>query len=99
VITGPPQVLVTRKHSTRGRSCASLRWTVDNKATIWIDGHQLVSNAGSWTSITTTPVPAAWLQAGQNTIAVRITQDNNTNTWSVNPTMFQAELTLPAQTP
>ena len=87
-LTGAPQ------------SDASLRWTVDNKATIWINGHLLVSNAGSWTSITTTPpVPAAWLQAGQNTIAVRITQDDNTNTWSSNPTMFQAELTLPAQAP
>jgi hypothetical protein len=61
--------------------------------------HALVSNAGTWTSVTTTPVPAAWLQAGGNTIAVRITQDNNTNTWSVNPTMFQAELTIPTQSP
>jgi len=58
-----------------------------------------VTNAGSWASITTTPVPAAWLQGGQNTIAVKITQDNNTNDWSVNPTMFQAELTLPPQAP
>jgi len=78
---------------------ASLRWTVDNQATIWINGHELVTNAGSWASITTTPVPAAWLQGGQNTIAVKITQDNNTNDWSVNPTMFQAELTLPPQAP
>jgi hypothetical protein len=43
--------------------------------------------------------PCRWLQSGENTIAVKVTQDNNTNTWAVNPTMFQAELTIPTQSP
>jgi hypothetical protein len=74
---------------------ATLRWNVDNKATIWINDHQLVSSAGSWSSAITTAVPAGYLQPGVNTFAVKVTQDANTNTWSVNPTMFQAKLTIP----
>jgi hypothetical protein len=80
-------------------SNATLRWNVDNEATIWINGQLLVSNAGTWTSITTTSVPAAWLHSGPNTIALKVTQDNNTNTWSANPTMFQADLTIPTKSP
>jgi hypothetical protein len=33
--------------STDRPSDASLCWNVDNKATIWINGHLLVSNAGT----------------------------------------------------
>jgi hypothetical protein len=78
-------------------SDATLRWNVDNNATVWINGNQVTPpNSGTWSTITTTNVSAAYLQSGTNTIAVKVTQDNNTNTWSINPTMFQAELAIPS---
>lgn len=47
--------------------------------------------------MTGTTVPAGWLQQGTNTFAVKVFQDNNTNTWSANPTFFQAVLTIPTE--
>jgi hypothetical protein len=47
--------------------------------------------------VTTTPVRQAFLQSGTNTIAVKVFQDGNTNTWSVNPTFFPAVLSVPTE--
>jgi hypothetical protein len=74
---------------------ATLSWNVDNWASIWINGNVLVTNAGTWTSLISTPVPAAFLHQGTNTIAVKVLQDGNTNSWSVNPTFVQAKLVFP----
>jgi hypothetical protein len=71
-----------------------LIWNVDNTASIWVNG-QLVANGGRWTSVTTTAIPAEFLQQGTNTIAVKVFQDGNTNSWSVNPTFIQAKLIMP----
>lgn len=73
---------------------ATLIWNVDNTASVWINGH-LVANGGTWTSVTTTAIPAEFLQQGTNTIAVKVFQDGNTNNWSVNPTFIQAKLVMP----
>lgn len=35
--------------------------------------------------------------SGSNTVAVEVTQDNATNSWSVNPTFFQGKLVIPTQ--
>lgn len=69
-----------------------LTWNVDNYASIWINGQALVTTAGHWTTTFTTVIPEAVLQSGTNVIAVQVFQDANTNTWEVNPTMFQARL-------
>jgi len=75
----------------------TLSWNVDNWASIWINGQPLVSHSGTWTTIIQTTVPQSFLQAGTNTIAVMVFQDANTNTWSLNPTFFQAVLTVPTE--
>jgi hypothetical protein len=75
----------------------TLSWNVDNWASIWINGQPLVTHTGTWTTVIQTTVPQSFLQAGTNTIAVKVFQDANTNTWSVNPTFFQAVLTVPTE--
>jgi hypothetical protein len=74
-----------------------LQWNVDNWASIWINGQQLTNHSGTWSSVTTTTVPQALLQSGTNTIAVKVFQDGNTNTWSANPTFFQGVLSVPTE--
>jgi hypothetical protein len=75
-----------------------LEWNVDNWASIWINGNLIgTEHSGTWTSVTTTTVPMSALQTGTNTIAVKVFQDAATGTWSVNPTFFQAVLTVPTQ--
>ncbi len=75
----------------------TLQWNVDNWASIWINGQQLTNHSGTWSTVITTTVPQAFLQSGTNTIAVKVFQDGNTNTWSVNPTFFQAVLSIPTE--
>lgn len=55
----------------------------------------LVANGGTWSSVTTTTIPAAFLQQGTNTIAVKVFQDGAANNWTVNPTFIQAKLVMP----
>lgn len=69
-------------------------WNV-NSSSIWINGNLLVTNSGTWSSTTTTAVPAAFLHQGTNTIAVKVFQDGAANNWTVNPTFFQGKLTIP----
>ena len=65
---------------------------------------QMASNLSSWfrllaysAGIHTTPVvvDAEIMNVGTNVIVVKVFQDFSTNTWSVNPTFFQAKLLLP----
>lgn len=74
-----------------------LQWNVDNWASNWVNGQQLTNHSGTWSTVTITTVPQAFLQSGTNTIAVKVFQDGNTNTWSVNPTFFQAVLSVPTE--
>jgi hypothetical protein len=76
-------------------TAGALKWNVDNAASIWVNGNLLVSSSGTWSSVTSTSVPAAWLHAGTNTIAIKVFQDGAANDWASNPTFFQATLTLP----
>jgi hypothetical protein len=78
-------------------SDATMQWNVDNTASIWINGTQLVTNGGTWSTIISTTIPKALLHSGTNSIAVKVFQDSNTNTWAVNPTFFQTYVTIPTQ--
>lgn len=42
----------------------TLTWNVDNYASIWVNGQQIVTTAGNWTNVFTTTVPVALLQVG-----------------------------------
>jgi hypothetical protein len=75
-------------------SGAILTWNVDNTASIWINGN-LVASGGTWSSVTTTSIPQAFLQEGTNTIAAKVFQDGAANNWTVNPTFIQMKLVMP----
>ena len=72
-------------------------WNVDNRASIWVNGQPLVTNSGTWSTVTTTTVPQAFLQSGTNTIAIKVFQDAAANNWTVNPTFVQAVLSIPTE--
>ena len=75
----------------------TLMWNVDNRASIWVNGQPLVTNSGTWSTVTTTTVPQAFLQSGTNTIAIKVFQDAAANNWTVNPTFVQAVLSIPTE--
>jgi hypothetical protein len=70
----------------------------DQSASVWVNGpQQLTNHSGTWSTVTTTTVPQAFLQAGTNTIAAKVFQDAAANNWTANPTFFQAVLSVPTE--